>query len=568
MKGIHFALGGAMKTILIFIVATCALLSACNNASHKQQKDSESAEKSTKKEKKISRRDYSITSANAYNNLFLDSMTVEDYMAKNNFDKSLSRRIRSFYNTRNYEFAWFSPQGLTQQALGFWSLKNYEGDTATKTKKFQQRMDDLMTDTDLVVTSKDKSAINTELQLTQYLIEYTKNNYEKGYVKRKEVERFVPFKKVDPIYIADSLLNKKHNDDKYFADVNDAYSLLKDQLQKYLAIAKRGGWPSFENNPKSYRDGKASPAILNMKKMLFIIGDLPHTDTSFAFNENLKDGIKNFQKRFGYTADGVVSSSLLKEMNVPAIDRVKQILINMDRMRWMPQEPAGKLMLVNIPEFTLHVYDGKSKVFDMAVVVGKEGHSTTTFSDKLTTIVFSPYWNVPPSIVKNEILPGMARNANYLEDHDMEQYGGTADKPEIRQKPGEENSLGKVKFLFPNSFNIYFHDTPAKSLFDQDKRAYSHGCIRLAEPEKLAEYLLKDDPKWTPEKIDEAMNSGEEKYVNVGKPVPVFITYYTTWVDTDGVFNVRADIYGHDKEIANKMFGAVSSNVGGQLGSL
>ncbi|MEO8110977.1 MAG: L,D-transpeptidase family protein [Ginsengibacter sp.] len=557
-----------MKTIFILTLASLALLSACNNDSNKLQKDSDRNTETAKKEKKVSKRDYSITGANAYNNLFLDSMTVEDYMSKNNFDNSLSRRIRSFYNTRNYEFAWFSPEGLTQQALGFWSLKNYSGDTATKTKKFQNRMEDLMTDTVLAVTSKDKSAINTELQLTQYLIEYTKDNYEKGYVKRKEVERFVPFKKVDPIYIADSLLNKKHNDDKYFSDVNNAYSSLKDQLQKYLAIAKHGGWPSFANNTKLYKEGNASPAILNMKKMLFVTGDLPHIDTTFAFNENLKDGIKNFQKRFGYTADGVVSSSLLKEMNVPAVDRVKQILINMDRMRWMPQEPTGKLMLVNIPEFTLHVYDGKNKVFDMAVVVGKEGHNTTTFSDKLTTIVFSPYWNVPESIVKNEVLPGIASNANYLADHNMEQYGGTSSAPEIRQKPGKDNSLGNVKFLFPNSFNIYFHDTPAKSLFSQDKRAYSHGCIRLAEPEKLAEYLLKNDPKWTSEKIDEAMNSGEEKYVNVGKPVPVFITYYTTWVDNDGVLNFRADIYSHDKEIANKMFGPAHSSASDQLGSL
>lgn len=568
MKGIHFALRGAMKTILILSFASLTLLSACNNVSDKQEKDADTNTEAAKKEKKISKRDYSITSANAYNNLFLDSMAVEDYMAKNNFDKSLSRRVRSFYNTRNYEFAWFSPEGLTQQAFGFWSLKNYSGDTAAKSKNFQSTMEGLMADTDLVVKSTDKSIINTELRLTQYLIDYTKNNYEKGYVKRKEVERFVPFKKVDPIYIADSLLNKKHNDDKYFADVNTDFSLLKDQLEKYLAVAKHGGWPSFENDSKKYQAGKESSAILNMKKMLFITGDLPHTDTTFAFDDNLKEGIKNFQKRFGYTADGVVSSSLLREMNVPAIDRVKQILINMDRMRWMPQEPAGKLMLVNIPEFTLHVYDGKSKVFDMAVVVGKEGHNTTTFSDKLTTIVFSPYWNIPESIVKNEVVPGIARNASYLESHNMEQYGGTSTAPLIRQKPGEDNSLGKVKFLFPNSFNIYFHDTPAKSLFSRDQRAYSHGCIRLSESAKLAEYLLKDNPIWTPDKIDEAMNSSDEKYVSVGKPVPVFITYYTTWVDNDGVLNFRSDIYGHDKEIANKMFGPMQSNETQQLGSL
>ncbi len=222
--------------------------------------------------------------------------------------------------------------------------------------------------------------------------------------------------------------------------------------------------------------------------------------------------------------DGKLSASVLKEMNVPAIERVKQILINMNRMRWMPQEPEGQLIVVNIPEFILHVYNGKNKEFDMAVVVGKEGHNTTMFSDKLTTIVFSPYWSLPASIVKKEILPAMARNRQYLKKHNMEITGQNNGLPVIRQKPGGDNSLGKVKFLFPNSFNIYFHDTPAKGLFNKDVRAYSHGCIRLSEPEKLADYLLKDDPQWPKEKINEAMNSEKEQYVAVKKSGSCF--YY------------------------------------------
>ncbi len=417
-------------------------------------------------------------------------------------------------------------------------------------------MDALMTEEDLRVSATDKSIINTELQLTENLVDYTRNNYEKGYVKRKEVERFIPFKKADPIYLADSLINKKHKNEKYFSDVNQSYKLLFEQLKKYVAIAKNGGWPSIVPDSKKFKKGNASPVILDIKKLLVITGDLPQQDTSGVFNENLSDGIKNFQTRFGYTANGVVSASLLKEMNVPAIDRVEQILINMNRMRWMPEEPDGRLIVVNIPEFILHMYDGKNKVFDMAVVVGKEGNNTTVFSDKLTTIVFSPYWNLPESIVRKEILPSMARNASYLESHNMEITGGSDTLPEIRQKPGGDNSLGKVKFLFPNSFDIYFHDTPAKELFNKDVRAFSHGCIRLRDPEKLANYLLEDNPKWTPERIDTAMNNGNEQFIRVKNPVPVFITYYTTWVDDKGVLNFRNDIYGHDKEIAGKMFEA------------
>jgi murein L,D-transpeptidase YcbB/YkuD len=190
----------------------------------------------------------------------------------------------------------------------------------------------------------------------------------------------------------------------------------------------------------------------------------------------------------------------------------------------------------------------------MPVVVGKDGHNTTLFSDLMTTIVFSPYWNVPPSIVKKEIIPGMDSDQNYLDEHNMEITGEENGLPVVRQKPGLDNSLGKVKFLFPNSFNIYLHDTPAKELFNKDIRAYSHGCIRLADAEKMANYLLKNNNKWTPEKINEAMNSGEEKYVKLNDPVPVFITYYTAWVAENGQLNFRNDIYGHDKEVAQKMF--------------
>jgi murein L,D-transpeptidase YcbB/YkuD len=220
----------------------------------------------------------------------------------------------------------------------------------------------------------------------------------------------------------------------------------------------------------------------------------------------------------------------------------------------MPEAESGQLIVVNIPEFVLHLYEGKKKVWDMNVVVGKEGHNTMMFSGDLNQIVFSPYWNVPPSIVKKEILPKLASNPGYLASQNMEQVGTEDGLPKIRQLPGEKNSLGRVKFLFPNSFNIYFHDTPAKSLFEKDKRAYSHGCIRLSDPVKMANYLLKDSPEWTPERIEEAMNSGNEKYVKLKKAVPVLITYYTAWVDDNGRLNFRDDIYTHDDKLAQKMF--------------
>lgn len=542
-----------MKKIFTSAAIICSFFIACNN----NGQSINNSENKSEKEKKITKRDFSITRQNAYNDIFLDSNNVEKFILEKKLSDQLSRRIRSFYNARNYQFAWFSSKGLTEQGLTFWNIHSYEtasGDTLLKNPGLQKKMDDLLTDSSFSVSSSDKAMINTELLLTTDFIKYTLNNYEKGYVKRKEMERFIPIKKEDPMLLADSLLNKKHKDDKYFEDVNNAYKLLKQQLNKYVDIANNGGWQPVTAIPKQFKAGASSPAIAALKKRLILSGDMSAADTSQLFTDTLLMGIRRAQQSFGYKPDGIVTATLLKDLNVPVQKRIEQILINMNRMRWMPQEPEGKLILVNIPEFVLHFFDGKNKVFDMNVVVGKEGHNTMIFTGKLSTIVFSPYWNVPVSIVKKEIMPKLASDPDYLTKENMEITGTSGGLPVIRQLPGEKNSLGRVKFLFPNSFDIYFHDTPAKSLFNKDKRAYSHGCIRLSDPVKMAEYLLKDDNAWPPEKIMEAMNSNEEKFVKIKNPIPVFITYYTAWVDENGLLNFRDDIYKRDAAVAQKMF--------------
>ena len=540
-----------MKKILIAFGLSVIVLSCTDSTG-------ENTEKVTKEEKNISKIDDSITPSNSYSDLFLDSSALRSFITQNKISDSIARRLQSFYNTRNYQFAWFSSDGLTEQARGFWNLHDYvttyEDDSSLKDKKLQKKMDRLIAEDELSVSASNKDYINTELTLTQHFIMYMLSNYEKGYVKRKEMERFVPRKKEDPVALGDSLVNKKHKDDKYFEDVNESYKALKDQLDKYLSIAKNGGWSQVNSVKKPLKKGTSSPEIAIIKKRLMITGDLATNDTSQVFNDTLVTAVKNFQARHGFSETGVVNDSLIKEMNIPVTQRIEQLLMNMDRMRWLANEPTGNLIVVNIPEFVLHVYEGKQKAFDIDVVVGKEGHNTMMFNGDLNQVVFSPYWNVPPSIVAKEILPAMEKNPNYIAKENMEITGNDDGLPVVRQKPGAGNALGKVKFLFPNSFNIYFHDTPSKSLFNRDTRAYSHGCIRLKEPEKFANYVLRNQPEWTPEKISEAMNSGEEKYVKVKDPIPVIITYYTAWVDENGRLNFRQDIYGHDEKLAVKMF--------------
>lgn len=540
------------KILSSFII--CAVIISCNS----DEKTTTTSNKERKKEKKTSKRDFGINATNAYNNLFFDSMILVKFFQDNNVEDDLRRRITSFYNVRNYQFAWFTDNGLTEQGRGFWNMHNYQttygNDSSLKNKELQKRMDGYTAEEEGFSVSPDnKNIMNTEMLLTQHFIIYALNNIEDGFVKRKEMERFIPSRKEDPLLLADSLINKKHKDNKYYEDINVAYKSLKTALTKYVAIAKQGGWPAISATAKQFKSGKSSPDILLLKKRLFLSGDMA-ADTTPVFNTALQDGIKTFQTSYGYTADGIITERQIKDLNVPVIDRVQQILLNMGRMQWMIQEPKGQMIVVNIPEFILHVKEGATKVFDMNVVVGKEGHNTMMFTGNLNQVVFSPYWNLPASIVKKEILPAIEKNPGYLESHNMEITGNEGGLPSIRQLPGGDNSLGKVKFLFPNSFDIYFHDTPAKSLFEKDKRAYSHGCIRLSDPAQMANYLLKEQPEWTPEKINEAMNAGEEKYVKLKKPVPVLITYYTSWVDENGLLHFADDIYGHDKAVIEKMF--------------
>ena len=543
-----------MKNIFLYVTLVCSLFGACQNGGSHNDTDDNTAEA----KKNISKRDYSINKSNSYSDLFLDSMAMEKFITSKKLSDSLARRMRSFYNTRNYQFAWFSSRGMNEQTYAFWNLHDYvttyDNDTTLRDKKLQRKMDAMAAEESLSPRAT-ADYINTELTLTEHFIRYVLNNFQKGYVKRKEMERFIPFKRQDPLYLADSLLNKKHKDDKYFEDVNAPYKALKGELAKYYNITKAGGWPQITSSKKSLKKGVSDPAIQMIKRRLQTTGEMIGKDTSQVFNDTLENAVRIFQTTMGYKPDGVITAQLIKDMNVPAIARLEQILLNMGRMRWMPTEPNGRLIIVNIPEFALHLYENKRKAWDMDVVVGKEGHNTTMFSGDLNQVVFSPYWNVPPSIVQKEILPKLASNPGYLASQNMEQTGVDENGiPKIRQVPGADNSLGRVKFLFPNSFNIYFHDTNAKSLFEKDKRAFSHGCIRLAEPEKMARYLLSDQPEWTPEKIEDAMNSGNEKYVKLKNPVPVIITYYTAWVDDNGQLNFRDDIYSHDETLGSKMF--------------
>ncbi|MEJ7779206.1 MAG: L,D-transpeptidase family protein [Daejeonella sp.] len=327
------------------------------------------------------------------------------------------------------------------------------------------------------------------------------------------------------------------------------YRNLEKAVSRYEKLTNKKDWPKIVLSDKAVlKLNDTSKVILAIKQRLEVLGDLRRGRDKDVYTPRMEAAVKQFQLRHGLDDDGVIGPAFMKAINMSLEKRVEQMRVNMDRIRQDTIDMTGTRIVANIPEYRLYVYQDSKEVLTMDIVVGKITNPTIVFSDSLENVVFSPYWNVPPSIVKDEILPQMSKNSSYLKKNNMEITGTEDGIPTIRQKPGPDNSLGNVKFLFPNKYNIYFHDTPAKTLFERKNRAFSHGCIRLSQPFELAKYLLKDQPGWSDISISKAMNAGTEKWVKLTQPVPVSIIYYTAWIDSSGLVNFRDDIYGHDQE--------------------
>lgn len=498
-------------------------------------------------------RDTGITSANSFSTLFFDSTAMENYLAVNQAPDTAKTLFRNFYSQRNFQYAWFDSTGIAEQAVNFWNLEeNFlanSGDSSIYNPFLQAWIDSVRNSGPNVIPDSLRQKI--EWGLTGQFFRYAAQSY---YGNRKldarNLDWFIPRRRVDISAMLDTLVKDKGKSISSYEPVNRQYGLLREQLARYNAIRSSGAWAPLEPRQKKYSEGDSLADIIRIKHRLQLTGDLATGDSSPVFTPGVSAAVKHFQHRYGLKEDGVLGGATLAELNRPIDFRIRQILVNMERIRWVPAEPAGDYLLVNIPAFKLYGYEAGKLVFDMNVVVGTSQNSTVVFTGKLKNVVFSPYWNVPPGIMNKEILPAIKRDPSYLERHDMEWNGN-----QVRQRPGPNNSLGLVKFLFPNSYNIYLHDTPSKNLFNESKRAFSHGCIRVSEPRKLAQWVLAKDPAWTDAAIDKAMHAGKERFVNFSRDITVFVVYFTAWVDREGNLNFRDDLYGHDKKMAEKMFG-------------
>ena len=350
----------------------------------------------------------------------------------------------------------------------------------------------------------------------------------------------------------------------------DGYARLRDALAKYRDIAAQGGWPSVDPGPKLEK-GASGDRVGQLRKRLQSSGDVLAIATANPiFDESLVDGVKKFQMRYGLEPDGVVGPATLEVLNVSAEQRVEQIRVNLERWRWLPQDLGGRHILVNIPNFEMYVREGKEVVLRMRAVVGRNYRKTPVFSSEMTYLVLNPYWNVPPNIAVQDKLPLIRKDPGYLVEQKMKVYQGWgAEAREIdpfsvdwnqiaargfpfrlRQDPGPLNALGKFKFMFPNQFNVYLHDTPSRELFSRATRNFSSGCIRLENPMELAEYLLKDDARWSRARIMSVLNSTIDHSVPLPRRIPVHLLYWTAWVDDEGTVQFRQDIYDRDAPVA------------------
>ena len=378
---------------------------------------------------------------------------------------------------------------------------------------------------------------------------------------------------------------KSHYNYYEFAPLHPEYDQLKKALATYRALERAGGWPTLPANT-ILKPGQYSPVVGALRKRLLDTSDSTLASASanksgqsanvlaLTYDLALEAFVKQFQEDAGLKADGVVRGETLKQLNVPIGTRIDQLILNMERWRWLPKKFEPDYLLVNIPEYTLHVVEGNKEVFNMRVIVGKVLHETPVFSDKMEYVVLAPYWNVPFSIIANELRNKLVANPHYLDRLDMEVVKGYGSKAvavdparidwanirqatfkyTLRRRPGPKNDLGDVKFIFPNSNDIYLHDTPHNELFSQSSRSFSHGCVRLAEPIKLATYLLRNRPEWDKKTILNTIATHREKYITLKKKLPVYLVYFTAWADVSGHPHFRDDIYGLDKKLAREYF--------------
>ena len=348
------------------------------------------------------------------------------------------------------------------------------------------------------------------------------------------------------------------------------YRALQRALKHYMAIEAEGGWAPVRLHSRKLDPGKRDPGVYSLRERLSVTGEYrgcAESEEDDRYDSCLVEAVKRFQTRNGLKPDGVVGPATLRKLNIPVSKRITTIRLNLDRIKWLNPRQPHRHIIINIPFFTLYFEEDGKLVTSIRVITGKPNHPTPIFSDEVEMIVLNPYWNVPKSIIQKEMIPKLLRNPYTLKREGIQIYSGWGKDAKVvnpasvnwaqyryskhvpyrfAQLPGYKNALGKIKFLFPNKFSVYMHDTPTKHLFLKNKRAFSHGCVRLQEPKKLLETFASFEPIDL-EKSEEILKGKKNVYMRLKEKVPVDIIYLTAWVDYDGHLQFRDDVYHYDE---------------------
>jgi L,D-transpeptidase YcbB len=329
------------------------------------------------------------------------------------------------------------------------------------------------------------------------------------------------------------------------------YDRMRTSLIRFQEVAARGGWPNVPEG--SYKAGGRAPGVSVLRTRL--IAGLDPTEAALAqkgaadptlFDADLQKAVEHFQGRHGIESDGGIGATTLRELNHAVEERIEELKLNLDRWRWLPDNLGERYLMVNIAGFEMEVVDKGRVVEHMNVVVGQTSWKTPVFADTMEHVVLNPYWNVPPSIYKAEILPHIEADPNWLASNNYERTNDGG----VRQRPGPDNALGQYKFVFPNKDDIYLHDTPSGHLFSRVRRDFSHGCIRLERPEDLANLIVRLQTNRDPSTLASLAASGAERWIKLDRPLPVYILYFTAWVEEDGTVRFHHDVYGRDEQLA------------------
>jgi murein L,D-transpeptidase YcbB/YkuD len=480
--------------------------------------------------------------------------------------------ILDFYRARQYTPLWSDTNGRLNRAYDlFQTIEDAADEGLEPADYYQTEIREYWNAVDLVET------VRLDLILTAALHSYSRQVHS-GRFNSIETEWHIKNTPLDSRRLFDDVARHKLITQllKNLPPPHSGYQLLKKQLHHYREIAHDGGWNIIEPGPV-LESGIQHKQVLQLRQRLEISNDLVESNMSEMdiFNTGLKQAVIRYQQRHGLKADGRVGPVTRQSLNIPVQEKIRQIRINMERWRWMPRNLGKRYLVVNMTGFELYIMNRGSTVLDMPVIIGKAYRSTPSFSGLISVMEYNPYWTIPTSIALQDFIPRQVNDPDFFQKKSIRLFRGWGENAReidphqvnwrkldkenfpywLRQDPGPKNALGQVKFLFSNPYEIYLHGTPDQHLFDRVVRTFSSGCIRVKDPVKLAAYLLNDGTQQMEEEVLTNIHLGSNQSIVLPVAVPIYLVYWTVWVDPQGRVNFRDDIYHRDSQL-HKLFDA------------